>query len=204
MHTAWAVLPLHLSMHMHNRRKEEKQVISSLLIESRAAVVGDDDWYAKSDWWMPGCGDGHERKAMKWTVPRKAGEAMMMGMFASGMQQAIVLQQKAKTARARQLLIDSAPSASSIARRRRRRRRHPSSWTRRPRRGRCASWLCWLSKKWRRRWRPARYFSPPTLHVSTVPMSRPLVHWLAPSCRIHSQRMRRRRWRCTGRRRGRR
>jgi hypothetical protein len=73
-------------------------VISSLLIESRAAVVGDDDWYAKSDWWMPGCGDGHERKAMKWTVPRKAGEAMMMGMFASGMQQAIVLQQKAKTA----------------------------------------------------------------------------------------------------------
>jgi hypothetical protein len=45
--------------------------MSSLLIESNTEVVGD---------------DGHEKKTMKWTVPRKAGETMMMGMFASGTQ----------------------------------------------------------------------------------------------------------------------
>jgi hypothetical protein len=54
-----------------------------LLIESNAAVVGD---------------DGHERKTMKWPFERKAGEAMTMGIFASGMQQGIVLQPKATTA----------------------------------------------------------------------------------------------------------
>ena len=45
----------------------EHQAISSLLIESKsAAVVGD---------------DGHTRKTMKWAVPRKAGETMVMRMF---------------------------------------------------------------------------------------------------------------------------
>ena len=60
----------------------ENQAISSLLIESRAKVVGD---------------DGHKREKMKWTSKREAGETMAMGMLANGMQQAIVLQPRATT-----------------------------------------------------------------------------------------------------------
>jgi hypothetical protein len=63
----------------------ENQAMSSLLIESSTKVVGD---------------VGHEKKAitMKWTAPRKAGDTMAMGMFASGMQKASVLQQPAPAA----------------------------------------------------------------------------------------------------------
>jgi hypothetical protein len=61
---------------------EENQVISSLLIESSSAVVGD---------------DGLERETTKWAFEREAGETMTMGMFANGMQQAIVLQPGATT-----------------------------------------------------------------------------------------------------------
>ena len=60
----------------------ENQAISSLLIESSSAVVGD---------------DGHKREKMKWTLKREAGETMTMGMFSSGTQKAILLQPKAKT-----------------------------------------------------------------------------------------------------------
>jgi hypothetical protein len=68
-------------MHSSNRRNRH-QAISSLLIESTAAVIGD---------------DGHERMEMKWKKARTSGETMMMGMFASGTQKVILLQQKAKT-----------------------------------------------------------------------------------------------------------
>jgi hypothetical protein len=41
--------------------------------------------------------DGHKKMKMEWKKARNAGETMMMGMFASGTQKAILLQPKAKT-----------------------------------------------------------------------------------------------------------
>jgi hypothetical protein len=75
--------------------------------------------------------DGHKKMKMEWKKARNAGETVLMGMFASGTQKAILLQPKAKT----DAQIDSASFTSGIARRRRWRMRRPSSWKRRPRRG---------------------------------------------------------------------